>query len=179
MLLQLLLLPIIALALPVTNTTDPSDTTTQISTNILLSQSKAVVTSKAGLAFYNANLNSGNAGYANPSTTYNCYSGPASNFPAMKQWMSFNNMWKLMQRDALTPIGDTVTEQAMMLKAIKQVSKQAKVDARVILAVIIGEVRLRPRMHTSISTNRTTNIPSVYRQRPCRMHKQRCSKLCK
>jgi len=140
MLLQLLLLPILALALPVTNTTDSSDDTTEISTNILVSQSKAVVTNKAGLAFYNANLNSGNAGYTNPGTTYNCYSGPASNFPAMSKWMNFNDMWKLMQQDALTPIGDTVKEQAMMLKGIKQVSKQAKVDARVILAVIIGEV---------------------------------------
>jgi len=54
--------------------------------------------------------------------------------------MSFNAMWALQSRDALTPIGDSAAEQQAIYNAIVDISSIAKVDPRVILAVTIDEV---------------------------------------
>jgi hypothetical protein len=97
------------------------------------------VTSTAGLAWYDANLSDGTSGRSNPSL-YTCFSGPASNFPARSSWISFNAMWALQTQDALTPIGDSAAEQQAIYNAILNVSSNAKIDPRVILAVIIDEV---------------------------------------
>lgn len=132
--LSFLLFPILALAAPTTLDTR------QVS-NAKYSAASQKVTSQAGLAWYSSSLNNGAAAKSDPSS-YTCYSGPASNFPPMSSWTSFNAMWSIMAADALTPIGDSPKEQKLMLQAIKTVSKQAKVDPRIILAVIVGEVSL-------------------------------------
>jgi len=49
-------------------------------------------------------------------------------------------MWALQIQDALTPIGDSAAEQQAIYNAVLAVSSNAKVDPRVILAVIIDEV---------------------------------------
>jgi hypothetical protein len=172
---SILLLPMLALAAP-TALLPRQDSNLTISINAATS----AVTSKSGRSWYTPSFKVGNSGRSDPSL-YTCYSGPASNFPSMDQWMSFQSMWKLMARDALTPIGDTEKEQSQMLSAIKTVSKQAKVDARVILAVIIGEVRCHPHAHLPLPShlgkcNINTLLP-VHRQRPRQLHKQRRAKL--
>lgn len=129
---SLLLFPLLALAAPTTLDTR------QVS-NAKYNAAAQHVTSQAGLAWYSSSFTAGAPGKSDPSS-YTCYSGPAANFPPMSDWTSFNHMWSVMAADALTPIGDSAKEQKLMLQAIKTVSKQAKVDARVILAVIIGEV---------------------------------------
>lgn len=96
------------------------------------------VTSATGLSFYNANLASGTSGKADASE-YTCYSGPASNFPAVDTWISFEAMWALISADALAPIGDTAEQIADLYTAITDISVVSQVDARVILATIIDE----------------------------------------
>ena len=99
----------------------------------------AVVTSATGLSYYDPNFNDGTSGKSNPSS-YTCYSGPASSFPPKSQWMNFAAMFNLNQQDSLVPVGDSGPEQGAIYNAIVSVSKASKVDARVILAVIIQEV---------------------------------------
>jgi glucan 1,3-beta-glucosidase len=96
------------------------------------------VTGAVGLGFYSPSLTLGTKGYPDPNT-YTCYSGPASNFPAPSKWMSFDNMWTLLHSAALTPIGDSPAEVQAIKNAILSISSSAKVDARVILAVIVLE----------------------------------------
>ena len=95
------------------------------------------VTSKTGLSFYDANYNSG-SGYTSHSN-YTCYRGLASNFPPPSKWASFNNLFPFQKSNALLPIGDSNAEAQAIYNAILSISKTAKVDARVILAVIIQE----------------------------------------
>ena len=98
----------------------------------------AVVTNTVALSFYDPDPTNSTAGNSNAST-YTCYSGPASNFPAMSQWMSFNAMFATAQQYSLSVL-DSTAQITDMYAAILNVSAQAKVDARVILAVIIKEV---------------------------------------
>ncbi|MCJ1387944.1 hypothetical protein MMC18_000787 [Xylographa bjoerkii] len=98
----------------------------------------SVVTNPTGLSFYDPKFSDGTAGYSTPNT-YNCYSGPAANFPPMSTWMNFNAMFNRNQQYSLVVVGDTGPEQGAIYNAIVSVSQQAKVDARVILAVIIQE----------------------------------------
>ena len=95
------------------------------------------VTSKTGLTFYNANYNDG-TGHASHSN-YTCYRGAASNFPAPSKWASFANLYAFQRSNALLPIGDSNAEAQAIYNAILSISKTAKVDARVILAVIVQE----------------------------------------
>lgn len=98
---------------------------------------KAAVTG-TGLVWYDSNTSDGTAGQ-DPANSYQCYSGPATNFPAMSEWVKFDTMWTNAVQYALTPIGDTPEEQNDIYNAILQVSQIAKVDPRVILGVILDE----------------------------------------
>ncbi|MCJ1282861.1 hypothetical protein MMC26_002187 [Xylographa opegraphella] len=97
-----------------------------------------VVRNPTALSFYNPSLNNGTAGY-DPPDTYECYSGPAANFPPISTWMNFLAAFKRNQQYSLVLAGDTGPEQRAIYKAIITTSRQAKVDARLILAVIIQE----------------------------------------
>ena len=95
--------------------------------------------SGSGLAFYDSNFGDGQAGYSEPST-YQCFSGPNSQFPPISRWMNFNEMFTRNQQYSLAVIGDSGPDQGAMYNAIVQVSQDSKVDARLILAIIIQEV---------------------------------------
>ena len=99
----------------------------------------SVVTNPTALSFYDPTFSDGTGGYSTPNT-YECYSGPAANFPPMSTWMNFDAMFNRNQQYSLVVVGDTGPEQGAIYNAIVSVSQQAKVDARVILAVIIQEV---------------------------------------
>ena len=104
----------------------------------------SVVTNPTALSFYDPSFAYGTVGYSTP-TTYNCYSGPAVNFPAHSTWMNFDQMFNRNQQYSLVVAGDTSPEQMAIYNAIVSVSQQAKVDPRVILAVIIQEAsRISP-----------------------------------
>lgn len=98
----------------------------------------SVVTNKAALGYYRASATTGTAG-VNPPNQYTCYSGPASNFPLVKNWVTYDEMWTRASQYALTPFNDTGAEQADMKNSINKISLQSKVDQRVILAVILDE----------------------------------------
>ena len=99
----------------------------------------STVTSSTGLTFFDPTSTDGSAGYSDPST-YNCFSGPVSNFPPFSAWITFIDMFELNQRSNLGPVGDSWPEQIAVYNAILAVSADSKVDARVILSVILQEV---------------------------------------
>jgi len=89
----------------------------------------------------------------------------------MSSWMSFNAMWALQVQDALAPIGDSAAEQQAIYNAIVSVSQSAKVDARVILAVIIDEVSLPIVLAPFLAMKRSLpEIPQVYWQCQSTLH---------
>lgn len=100
----------------------------------------SVVTSKTALTWYNADPTAGTAG-RNPPNSYVCYSGRANKFPAITTWVNYNTMWaNAVQYSFSQPqINDTALQQKQIKGGILTVSKEAKVDQRVILALILLE----------------------------------------
>lgn len=98
----------------------------------------SVVTAPKALRWYSSSLTNGTSG-RNPPNSYICYSGPAANFPSINTWVNFNTMWSTASVYALKPVNDTDSERSYIHSAILSVSKQAKVDARIILATILLE----------------------------------------
>lgn len=91
-----------------------------------------------GLKWYNPSLTTGNKPYANPKYYY-CFRGIKENFPPITNWMKFSEMFVFNQKTTLVHF-DSGPEQGAIYDAILQVSREAKVDARLILAVIMQEV---------------------------------------
>ncbi|KZF25135.1 hypothetical protein L228DRAFT_243927 [Xylona heveae TC161] len=97
----------------------------------------STVAASAGLAWYTSDANTGVSGYADPST-YQCFSGPASNFPDYPQWMDYTQMFDLNQRVSLSQL-ESGPIQGNIWDAIQTVSSESMVDPRLILAVIMQE----------------------------------------
>lgn len=119
----------------------------------------SVVTSNAGLAWYNADATAGTAG-RNPPNSYVCYSGRANKFPAITTWVNYNTMWANAVQYAFSQptINDTVLQQKQIKGGILTVSKEAKVDQRVILAMILLETTGNL---TKLETQCTTSFGGV------------------
>lgn len=96
----------------------------------------------AGLSWYDPNFANGNAGYDDPQF-YNCFGGPAANFPPMDNWMNYNDMFTLNQATNMVFEEDGPT-QGDIYNAIQEISIAAQVDARLILAVVMQEVCCLP-----------------------------------
>ena len=96
------------------------------------------MTAPAALAFYTSDPSSGAAGYPSHAA-YTCYVGPATNFPPPSKWQSFTTLWNFQVTNALQPIGDSAAEIAALHDAIVAVAQTARIDARVILAVVLVE----------------------------------------
>ena len=135
--------------------------------HVLLSKSNAkvapplsgigsVVTGK-GLAWYNPSFTVGNKGYQDPSY-YWCFRGIKENFPPIGNWMNFYDMFNLNQRTTMVRF-DSGPEQGEIYNAIVRVSQEAKVDARLILAVIMQEVPF-PSSSSPPTPSYTVLIPS-------------------
>ena len=99
----------------------------------------AAVTAPYGSTYYNPNFNAGGPGYGASHNMYTCYAGTWKNFPPPAQWISFSSLWQFQVNNALKPIGDNSSEIQAIYDGIVQVSQVSKIDARVILAVIIQE----------------------------------------
>lgn len=129
--LQLLLLPsLLALAL-----------TTALPTLSPRNGPTATVTDPVALTYYQPDLTRGTPGYSVPNT-YQCFSGPSSTFVQkipFRNWMSFDAMFARNKQYSLLPVGDTPAEATAIHDAIVAVAQKSKVDARVILAVVIQE----------------------------------------
>lgn len=98
----------------------------------------SVVTAANALAWYSSSLTSGTSGLSTPSD-YTCYSGPASNFPAMSSWVAFATMWNQSVQYTFNFEPDTKAQVTDIYNAITATAKAAKVDARVILATVLLE----------------------------------------
>jgi len=99
------------------------------------------VADQGALSWYNSDLNAGTSGVS-PSSSYTCFSGYLQDYPPHSQWMNFYTMFNLNQQHAMAWTGsppDTGEQQGEIYNAIVSVSQAAKVDARLILAVIIQE----------------------------------------
>ena len=96
------------------------------------------VQSANGLKWYNPSFSAGGKGYEDPNF-YFCFHGIKENFPPIENWMNYNDMFVLNQQTTLVNF-DSGPEQGAIYDAIVQVSQEAKVDARFILAVIMQEV---------------------------------------
>jgi len=93
------------------------------------------VTQTYGLSWYSASLTRGAQG--NAYSGYTCFAGDSASFPAHNQWLSFEDMWAANQ--PTMAYNDSPDEIASIKKAIKAVSNESKVDARLILAVVMQE----------------------------------------
>ena len=65
----------------------------------------------------------------------------------MNDWMSFNALWKL--NEPTLQLSNTAEQNKHIYEAIIQVSQESKVDARIILALIMQEVYIHYRSPSS------------------------------
>jgi len=91
-----------------------------------------------GLAWYDGCQSHGTKGLST-ATSYTCYSGPASKFPKITQWMNFKDMFALQKEGNFKVNGNTADQTNMIYQSILAVAETSKVDPRVILAQMIQE----------------------------------------
>lgn len=73
------------------------------------------------------------------SSSYQCFEGDIHKYPGMSKWISFDEMFEINRPTMDQANGEDITE--AIRDAIVDVSEESKVDARVILAVVMQEVR--------------------------------------
>jgi len=105
--------------------------------NALEARNGAGSAATAGSAWFNSNPSTGVSGYSDPST-YKCFSGPASSFPAFSEWMDYTTMFDLNQKASMGSF-ENAEVQGELWNAIQIVAADAQIDARLILAVIMQE----------------------------------------
>lgn len=117
----------------------PALNSSRFHNNIALSAQDGIgsVVTGDGLAWYNGDFTVGGSGYQDPNYYY-CFRGIKENFPSFNSWMNFYTMFDLNQFHTMVNY-DSGPEQGAIYNAIVQVSQEAKVDARLILAVIMQE----------------------------------------
>jgi len=114
---------------------DPIDPIERIS---LTARGVAGSVTGPGVVWYQPDLSIGRNGYRDPQY-YQCFRGPAANFPGFRNWMSFSDMFRLNQGTMLQSEDAAIV--ACIRDSILQVSRNATVDARLILAIIMQAVR--------------------------------------
>lgn len=129
----------ITTAAPTTTSASSTTLTTSSAASTTVNPATASVTNQAALAFYDPNLDDGTQGRDPPSGGYECFAGPAGNFPLMSTWATFNTMWTVLSRDEFSGTHDTADQIAQIRTAIVSVSQVAEVDPRIILAVVMVE----------------------------------------
>ena len=92
-------------------------------------------------------------------TGYVQYGGPASAFPDPSHWASFDQLWT--QNVRLMKYHDSDSEIAMIKSAIETVSRESKVDARVILCIIVQESGGNVRVQSVSSVKTRQVIPDT------------------
>ncbi|KAL4866510.1 hypothetical protein BDV12DRAFT_210436 [Aspergillus spectabilis] len=90
-----------------------------------------------GLNWYSSSLTDGATAYEDPEYYY-CFGGPAANFPPFQNWMGFTEMFELNQETSMALV-ESGPIQGAIWDAIVSVSAAAKVDPRLVLAVVMQE----------------------------------------
>ncbi|MCJ1476251.1 hypothetical protein MMC13_004917 [Lambiella insularis] len=98
-----------------------------------------VIEHSEGMDWYSYSLKDGGRGYSDENH-YTCFYGDASKFPPISAWMNFEALWSLNQRDYMNvKPQDGPAVQAAIKHAVIYISQCARVDPRVILAVMMQE----------------------------------------
>lgn len=74
-----------------------------------------------------------------PLHTYQCFERNIANYPPPTHWLSFADMWNINREQILSSNGGNTYLQHYIHQAILKVSKESNLDARLILALIMGE----------------------------------------
>lgn len=101
--------------------------------------SVGAVSYTSGEKWYSSNYKSGSSPSVE-SSSYKCFNGNVEKYPAMDEWLSFEEMYKLNKPTMMQSQSEDIVNN--IHKAIVDVSKASKLDARFILAIIMQEVRL-------------------------------------
>jgi hypothetical protein len=103
---------------------------------------------------YTNSLTDGVSSVSNPNS-YTCYDSNSKPFPSTSDWLSFNTLWDNNKNDMTTTIkkstaqgnvdvqGNTADENSKLKDAIVKIAGDVKLDARVVLAIVMQEVSLR------------------------------------
>lgn len=97
------------------------------------------VTSSRALSWFHGNLR---AGKNQPSSSYQCFNGDISKYPALDDWLSFEEMWNVNAPTISATNGGDADIEGYIKDAITAVAKESNVNSRLILAAIMQEVRL-------------------------------------
>lgn len=80
---------------------------------------------------------------SDPAGFYSCVGPKASDFPGREKWLSFGQLWTINQ-PVITAVNGGGTYNDALKNAILEVASESKVDARLILVLIMQEVRTPP-----------------------------------
>ncbi|KXT02479.1 hypothetical protein AC578_4203 [Pseudocercospora eumusae] len=76
-----------------------------------------------------------------PLHTYQCFDGNIADYPSPTHWLSFSDMWHINREQILSSNGGNTYLQHYIHEAIVKVSRESNIDARLILALVMGESR--------------------------------------
>jgi hypothetical protein len=89
------------------------------------------------------------AGPSDPDSVYNCVGPDVKDYPKKGEWLPFETLWKI--NEPLIKEKNKGKDYAPFIrKAIEDVSSKSKVDARLILAIIMQEVSYRHRWYACL-----------------------------
>ena len=78
-----------------------------------------------------------------PAGFYSCAGPMIEDYPQKNEWLSFKTMWAINEPDITMPNGCD-SYNTHLREAIAEISVQSKVDARLILTLVLQEVWRRP-----------------------------------
>lgn len=76
--------------------------------------------------------------------TYQCFGPTTDKFPAIDKWLNFNQLWQANEPEILGSNGGNEEYSNFIKEAIEKISLETLVDERLILAVVMQEVRNPP-----------------------------------
>lgn len=83
---------------------------------------------------------------SDPASVYSCVGPKAKDFPGQDKWLTFDQLWEI-NRPVIEAANGGSSYNEDLHAAIKEVASDSKVDARLILALIMQEVRKSSYIH--------------------------------
>ena len=82
------------------------------------------------------------AGQNTPTGNYQCFHGDVRRYPKIDDWLNFDALWDINQPQILSSNGGDTYIEHYIKEAVLQVAGESQVNARLILAAIMQEVRI-------------------------------------
>ncbi|KXS97106.1 hypothetical protein AC579_1316 [Pseudocercospora musae] len=76
-----------------------------------------------------------------PIHTYQCFEGDIASYPAPTHWLSLLDLWNINREQILSSNAGNTYLQYYIQQAIIKVAKESNIDARLVLALVMGESR--------------------------------------